>query len=317
LKLEQISYYLPPRTVTNSELKELNPSWPVDKVFGKTGIHSRRHADSSQLSSDLAVEAALRLPNVRGLELVDYVIFCSQTPDEILPTTACMIQDRLGLKTNIGAIDVNQGCSGYVYSLGLAYGLLKSDQVRKVLLLTGETYSKLMDPDDHGVGLLFGDAGSATIISKGHQSNSKLPFFNYGTDGSGAKSLICANRGFRRGDGGKNLQMNGYDVFTFTVSVIPDFIRHTLQMAQMKIDEIDLFVFHQANRMVIEQLAYNLGISEEKYVFNSEDVGNTVSSSIPLAMRRAMDDGLLRRNDNVMIVGFGVGLSWSAGIWSF
>lgn len=317
MQIEQISCYLPRKVVTNPELANLNPSWPVDKVFDKTGIYARHYADPSQLSSDLAVEAALMLPNVGELESVDYIVFCSQTSDEILPTTACMIQERIGLGNNVGAIDVNQGCSGYVYSLGLAYGLLKSNQAKKVLLLTGETYSKLLDPNDHGTNLLFGDAGTATIISNGSRDNSICPIFNYGTDGSGSKSLNCANRAFRHSDSSNNLYMNGYEVFAFTVSVIPDFVRHTLEKAHMTIEEIDLFIFHQANRMVVEQLAHNLGIGQDKYVFSAEDVGNTVSSSIPLAMRRAIDDGRLCRNDTVMIVGFGVGLSWGAAIWSF
>lgn len=316
-KISAVEYHLPERTVSNVELAALFPEWPAQKIEQKLGIVERRIAAETETSGDLAAMAAEKLFAATALQRdeVDYLILCTQTPDYLLPTTACILQDRLKLRTSCGAIDFNLGCSGYVYGLGLAKGLIETGQANKVLLLTGETYSKLMRPDDKSTRTLFGDAGAATLLEAG-DGGAQIGPFVYGTDGSGASDLILRSGGSRFPgkplQDGKGLCMDGTQIFNFSIREVATSLQALMQKASCSLDDIDLFIFHQANGYMLEFLRRKCSIPSSKFYVHYKDIGNTVSNTIPIALHHAMKQGRVTKGTTVALVGFGVGLSWGA-----
>lgn len=320
--IKGISYYLPERVVMNEELVREFPEWTVDKIAAKVGVKERHVASKNETASDLAVKAAEALFSEHGIDRteVDYILLCTQSPDYILPTSACIVQHRLGLPTGIGALDFNLGCSGYVYGLSLAKGLIGGGIARNVLLITAETYSKHLHPRDKGNRTIFGDAAAATLVSTGGRY--EIGEFSLGTDGSGAENLIVKNGGSRfpektgvvEFDEGGNphsddyLFMDGPEIFNFTITAVPPLVRDTLVRNNLEQNDIDLFVFHQANLYMINFLRRKLKIEEEKFYVCLKDVGNTVSASIPIALRKAEIEQRLK--GNILLAGFGVGYSW-------
>lgn len=315
-----IDYALPARRLTNAEIARRFPEWGVDKISAKTGIETRHLAAPGETAADLAVAAAERLLARPGLNrhAVDYLIFCTQTPDYFLPASACLIQHRLGLSTACGAIDINQGCSGFVYGLGLAQALITSGQARQVLLITAETYSRHMLPEDKTVQTIFGDAAAATLLVA--QSRPSLSHFVYGTDGSGAGSLIVRGGAGRALAGGEAvvaaphdaLWMDGPEVFAFTLRAVPGLVAGILAEAGgMTFADIDLLVMHQANRFMLDALAQRLKCPEEKLLRCYAEMGNTVSSTIPIALAEAQRSGRLKPGMRLLLAGFGVGYSWA------
>jgi len=326
--LAGIEYALPKQILSNEQLAREWDGWTAEKIYAKTGIEKRRIVDEDECGSDLAVQAARQLLARldRDPGEIDFLLYCTQTPDYLLPTTACLLQDRLGLPHRCGALDVNLGCSGYVYGLGLVKALIASGQATRVLFITADTYSKRIHPADKSVRILFGDAAAATLIQADSHESLIGPFV-YGTDGAGARNLILPTGGMRRPcvpdaplerDGSGNartenhLFMNGPEIFSFTLRVVPQTVAELLEQAGIGPEAVDLFVFHQANRYMLEHLRKRLGIAEERFVVALEDVGNTVSSSIPIALCKAHGDGRLAPGALVMLVGFGVGYSWGA-----
>jgi 3-oxoacyl-[acyl-carrier-protein] synthase III len=319
--LRSIVTALPEAVLTNEQLAQQFPEWSVEKIAAKTGIH-RRHCAEDRCASDLAVDAAERLFE-RHADLrsrIDYLIHCTQTPDYLLPTTACCLQHRLGLATSCGALDINLGCSGYVYGLGLAAALIQSGQARNVLLLTADTYTRLIDPLDKSARTIFGDGAAATWIEATtdvHTQPSLGPFV-YGTDGAGAANLIVRESALRTTPSTNGhapdsfLRMNGADIYTFTLQAVPKLVQDALERANLTTDDVDHFVFHQANRYMLENLRAKCRIPDDKFVIDLADVGNTVSSSIPIALERMHDSGRIKTGDLAMLVGFGVGYSWAA-----
>ena len=318
-----IEYHLPDKILSNEELALEFPEWNVDTITAKTGIKSRRVSAQGELSSDLAYAAARKLfdSGVIASQDIDFLLFCTQSADYALPTSACLLQDRLGIPTTAGSLDFNLGCSGFVYGLGLCQGLIHSGQARNILLLTGETYTKFIFPQDKSVRTIFGDAGAATLVQK--SATGAIGPFVYGSDGRGGPNLVCHKGGLRGNDTGAAagrdaLWMNGPEIFNFTLEVVPRTVRDLLERAEMKQDDVDLFVFHQANRYMMDHLRTKLKVPKEKFVVELEHVGNTVSSTIPIALREAARRGELRPGMRVMLVGFGVGYSWGAAMitWS-
>lgn len=323
--IKDIAYYLPSRVVTNEELVEEFPEWSVDKIAEKVGVIERRVSEE-ETATDLAVKAAEKLfaQNAVHKEDVDFVLFCTQSPDYKLPSSACIIQDRLGLSTQCGAFDFNLGCSGYEYGLAVAKGLISAGVSNNVLLLTGETYNKYIHPKDKGNRTIFGDGASATIVST--DGFAEICEFSLGTDGSGAKDLIVKTGGAKFADkandvsfdeGGNpissdNLFMDGQDVFIFTLVRVPKMIKDVLTKNELKMEDVNLFVFHQANKYMLENLKRKLKIDDDKFFINLARYGNTVSSTIPIALCEAKSFGLLK--GNVLLAGFGVGLSWASTI---
>jgi 3-oxoacyl-[acyl-carrier-protein] synthase-3 len=322
-----IEYCLPDEVLTNEELDAAHPDWSMAKIEARTGIKVRHIAGPDECVSDLAVRAAQRLFDsgaVQPLD-IDMLLLCTQTPDYFLPTTACLVQDRLGIPTETGALDFNLGCSGYVYGLGLAKGLIETGQAETILLLTADTYSRFVSPSDRGVRTLFGDGATATLIEAvppAAEQFIEAPV--WGTDGRGGPNLIVRGGGVRswsgarsgngNGNGGHLIEMNGPEIFNFTASRVPALVENVLQRTCKTISDIDLFVFHQANQQMLDHLRQKIGIPREKFYVALEDCGNTVSCTIPIALKRAALEAALRPGDVVLLAGFGVGYSWAGTV---
>ncbi len=322
--IRAIEYYLPPTTLSTEVLAAEFPEWSVAKIDAKTGIQERHIASADQCSSDLAVAAATKLFASGACQPgdIDYILFCTQSPDYFLPTTACLIQHRLGIPTTAGALDFNLGCSGFVYGLGLCQGLISSGQARRILFLTAETYSKFIHPRDRSVRTIFGDGAAAILVEAIEHGDSPLlgPFV-YGTDGSGGENLIVAEGGMRdRAQSpspeseGSNLHMNGPEIFDFTISAVPNCVSLLLEKACVTLSDIDLFVFHQANKYILTHLRDRMHIPADKFPISLAHCGNTVSSTIPIALKQAEIDGSLQPGALVLLCGFGVGYSWAAAL---
>lgn len=322
--IKAIAYYLPETVVTNEELVAEFPEWTVDKIADKVGVN-KRHVAAHETVSSMAVEAAERLfgenPEINR-ESVDFVLVCTQSPDYFLPSTACIVQDKLGIPKTCGAFDFNLGCSGYEYGLATAKGYIVAGIAKNILLITAEAYNKHIHPRDKGNRTIFGDAATATLIST--EGFAEIGDFVLGTDGSGAENLIVKTGGSsfpeKAGDltfdengnphSSDFLYMNGAEIFNFTLRVVPKMVRQALEKNGMSNDDIDLYVFHQANSFMLSHLRKKLKIEEEKFFINMAEIGNTVSSTIPIALCDAQKAGLLK--GNILIAGFGVGLSWGA-----
>ncbi len=318
--IKSIEFFVPHHKVQND---------PESKLTQKIGIHSRHIAGEDELASDLACEAARKLfdSNVCRPADIDFLLLCTQSPDHYLPTTACLIQDRIGLPTSCGALDINLGCSGFVYGLSLAKGLVETGTAKNVLLITADTYSKFIHPRDYSVTELFGDGSAATLITSCERSYSSIGPFEFGTDGSGGENLIVPAGGMRerqttdslmerQDDKGNirsrvNLYMNGYKIFKFASKEVTSCVKKFLQQNNETITDYDYFVFHQANEHMMKALRERLEIPEEKFSIQLREYGNTVSSTIPIALYHELRDGKIKRGDKLMLVGFGVGFSWS------
>ena len=311
-----INYYLPPKVETNEFLvKEMRLSWTADYIYDKTGI-MERHVTTEECASDLGYEAALRLfAKYEGLkDKIDYIIFCSQSADYVLPTTACVLQHRLGISRNCGAIDVNQGCSGFIYSLSLAKGLIAGNIASNILIITAETYTKYIEPNDKSTRTIFGDGAAATWLSA-TDGNEKISSFVLGTDGRGMNNLIVPNSGSRKDDEKSSwLFMDGPEIFQFTLLTIPKIVKKLIQENNLSIEDIDYFIFHQANAFILEHLRNKLNLDKDKFCMDMKNIGNTVSASIPIALCRAMNNGVVKQKMKVMLIGFGVGYSWGSCI---
>lgn len=325
--ITHLSGWLPERVLTNEDLHRENPSWDTDRIAGKTGILSRRIAADRETASDLAFAAAQHL--FAGTSLgpgdIDYLLFCTQSPDYHLPASACVLQDRLKLPVDCGAIDINQGCSAYTYGLQLANALVESQSAGKVLLLTGETYSKYIHPRDRSVRVLFGDAATATVIGA-DPPGARIVASVVGTDGSGYKNLIIPSGGARQRPGSSalpevedengnvrspaNLFMDGQELFNFTLRRVPRLVDALLKKADTAVDDVDAFIFHQANAFMNEHLRVKIKLPKQKVPFVSADVGNTVSNTIPLALTRVGHQ--FSCGNKIALIGFGVGYSWGA-----
>ena len=317
--IKAVEYYLPPTILNNDQLAAEFPEFSADKIFAKTGIRDRHISESNQFVSDMAVCAANSLFENKKIsrESIDFLILCTQTPDYLLPTTACIIQDILGLKTSIGAMDINLGCSGFVYGLSMAKGLIESNQAKNVLLLTADTYSKLMENTDKSVRTIFGDGAAATLISGVDNHKTCIAPIMFGTDGAGWMNLCVRGRGLRA-DQEKNadpfLRMQGPEIFRFTLDVVPNLITNLLSRENLELVDIDLFVFHQANYYILDHLRKKIGIPSDKLLLSMEFCANTVSSTIPIALKEAQNRNELAGCQKVMLIGFGVGYSWAATI---
>lgn len=319
--IKDIAYYLPKKVLTNEQIAQLYPEWSVEKVVNKVGITERHIAADDETATDMAYQAAENL-FAQGIDrnAVDFIILCTQSPDYFLPSSACILQDRLGLSKNCGAFDFNLGCSGYEYGLAVAKGLIVAGIAQNILLLTAETYTKYIHPQDKGNMTIFGDGASATLVST--EGFAQIGEVVVGTDGSGAENLIVrtsaarhkalANNVAQDEDGtivsDDHLYMHGGNVFNFTADVVPDMVEKLLSKSGLQQDGIDLWVFHQANKYMINYLRKLLDIDKDKFYIYMEKVGNTVSSTIPIALCEARKED--RLHGHVLLAGFGVGLSW-------
>lgn len=309
--IHSLEYYIPEKKLSNEDISRMFPAYSANKIGSKIGVSERRVVSEGEFATDLAIGSAKKLleKNKTIKSKIDYLLYCTQSPDFILPTNACLIQNQLGLNNNLGAIDINQGCSGYIYGLSLAQALLDSCQAKNILLITSDTYTRYITETDFSNKTIFGDASSATLLSE--KGKYKIGNFSLGTDGSGFDHLIVRNSGIRGFNSKKyEIYMDGPKIFEFTIKKIPGLINDILQSNQTYIDEVDAFVFHQANKFMLEHLRKKIGIPSKKFVYQMELTGNTVSSTIPIALK-----SILNKNyKKILLCGFGVGLSWGGTI---
>lgn len=323
--IKAVSYYLPEEILDNSSLGQIFPEWGVDKISAKTGIYQRHIAAKNEFASDMAVMAAKNLFKEHSVEpsSIDFVLLCTQSPDYFLPTTACLVQNILGIPTSAGALDFNLGCSGYIYGLTLAKGLVFAGVASNILLLTAETYTKFIHQKDKSNRTIFGDGASATLITA-TEGIASIEAFELGTDGKGAKNLIVKNGGLRfpsevgsdtqdqfgNVHNDNNLYMNGPEIFNFTSEFVPALVKKTIEKNGMKEEDVNLFILHQANKYMLNHLRKKMNIAEERFYYFLENCGNTVSATIPIALHHAIKED--KMNGNVLLAGFGVGYSWGA-----
>lgn len=326
--IKAISYYLPSQILSNEDLAKEFPEWSAEKIAGKIGINKRHISALDETAGDMAVKAAKILFAEYSIDpsSIDFILLCTQSPDYFLPTTACILQDQLNIPTTAGALDYNLGCSGYIYGLALAKGLILGNIAKNVLLITAETYTKHIYIKDKGNRTIFGDAAAATLVST--TGFAGLNHFSLGTNGKGAENLIIKTGGFRYPESKNDLAfdednnpvssdhlfMNGSEIFSFTFDVVPDLLQDLYKKNAVVQDQIDLFIFHQANKYMLNFLRKKLNIEESKFYYYLENVGNTVSSTIPIAIKEAINEKKLK--GNVLLAGFGVGYSWGGTLLS-
>jgi 3-oxoacyl-[acyl-carrier-protein] synthase III len=331
--LNFIDYYLPADKLTNEMINIDHPEWSADKISQKTGIFSRAIARENEFASDMAISAAQNLFSRTSIDPTefDFLLYCTQSPDYFLPTTACILQDKLGFPNTAGAMDYNLGCSGYVYGLSLSKAILKSEQSSKLALITSETYSKYIHPRDKGNKTIFGDAASISVLSDkpGGEFSARIKEFSFYTDGKGYDKLIVKNGGIRNKlitgtdnfnhDGSfiRNdsfLYMDGKAIFDFTSFIVPPLIEKVLEKNNLQKNDVDLFVFHQANAFMMQTVRKRCQIPEDKFFIYLKDCGNTVSNTIPIALKEALAQNRISSGMKVLLAGFGVGLSAAACI---
>lgn len=329
--IKGISYYLPERVVTNEELLKEFPEWSVDKVAKKVGVYSRHIAAENETAGDLAEKAALKLFVEYGIspKEIDFIMLCTQSPDYFLPSTACILQDRLGIPSSSGAFDYNLGCSGCIYGMAIAKGLIEVGIAKNILLLTAETYSKYLHPSDKSNRSIFGDGAAACLIST--EGFAKIGDFSLGTDGSGAEKLIVKT-GFARAknpsgnydvdDEGHTryddyLYMDGGGIFNFTLDAVPAMVKDVLVKNRLDSESIDYYVFHQANQYMLNTIRKVCSLPEDKFYVDLAETGNTVSSTVLIGLKQCLNNGTITKGMNVMVTGFGVGLSWGGTVLIF
>lgn len=329
--IKAISYDLPERVVTNEELVKEFPEWSVEKVAQKVGVDSRHLAADDETAGDMAEKAARKLFDEYGIDpkSIDFLMLCTQSPDYFLPSTACVLQDKLGIPTSAGAFDYNLGCSGCIYGMAIAKGLIAAGIAKNVLLLTAETYNKYLHPSDKSNRSIFGDGAAACLIST--DGFAKIGEFVLGTDGSGANNLIVKTGAARQKVAtGKYVEdeeghiwyddylyMNGGAIFNFTLDAVPAMMKEILEKNHLEKDNIDYYVFHQANKFMLNTIRKVCVLPKDKFYVNLATTGNTVSSTVLIGLKDCMSNGIIRAGDNVMISGFGVGLSWGGTILRF
>lgn len=329
--IKAISYYLPERVLTNEELLEEFPEWSVDKVAQKVGVDSRHLAAEDETAGDMAEKAARKLFEEYKVnpQSIDFLLLCTQSPDFFLPSTACILQDRLGIPTSAGAFDYNLGCSGCIYGMAVAKGLIAAGIAKNVLLLTAETYTKYLHPSDKSNRSIFGDGAAACLIST--DGFAKIGEFSLGTDGSGADNLIvktgaarhkAATGKFTEDDEGHvwhedYLYMNGGAIFNFTLDAVPAMMKDILQKNGIEQDQIDYYVFHQANKFMLNTIRKVCGLPKDKFHVNLSETGNTVSSTVLIGLKDCLDTQAIKAGGKVLVTGFGVGLSWGGTVLNF
>jgi 3-oxoacyl-[acyl-carrier-protein] synthase-3 len=325
--INKLATHLPENILTNEQLSEMFPEWSSDNIFEKIGIRERHFVSDEETALDLAASASEKVLKDFDRDLIDFVVLCTQSPDYYLPTSACIIQDKLALRTGIGAFDFNLGCSGFVYGLAIAKGLIEINIAKNILLIMSETYTKYIHPKDKGNRSIFGDGAAALIIS--YSENEHILGFELGTDGKGMNNLIVPNGALRNKfdaaakdiqDQNKNIRndnclfMDGPEVFNFSIERVPPMVNKTLEKNGLTMENIDFVILHQANKYMLDYLRKKMKIPQEKFYQSMEYTGNTVSATIPIALEDSIKKGLVKKGDKVLVAGFGVGYSWGATV---
>ena len=311
-----LEYYLPKKIENNLSILKKNHKSKKDswRMIKKIGIQSRHIADENITSNILAERVSKKIFNKFNKNDIDFLIYCTNSPDYILPPNSCLLQHKLGLKKNIGSFDINLSCSGFVYSLGMAKSLIFSNQAKNILLITSDTYSKFIEKKNYKNRIIFGDGSSASIKSKKKKGLAyKINKFEYGTDGSGGQNAIFKNFGTHYLHNKKKeiFDMQGPEILSFALREVPTSINTYLKNNNISIEKIDKFIFHQANEFIIKSLQSKLNIPTNKIIIMMKNIGNTVSSSIPIALKQI--EKKIKKGEKILLIGFGGGLSWGIG----
>lgn len=329
--IKALSYFLPETVVTNEQLLEEFPEWSVDKVAKKVGVNSRHVAAEDETATDMAEKAARKLFDEYGISPseIDFILLCTQSPDHHLPSSACILQDKLGIPTSAGAFDYNLGCSGCIYGMAVAKGLIAAGIAKNVLVLTAETYNKYLHPSDKSNRSIFGDGAAACLVST--EGFAEIGEFVLGTDGSGANHLIvksgCARLPKPTGESVTDdeghvwyddyLYMNGGAIFNFTLDAVPAMMADILKKNKLEKENVDFYLFHQANKFMLNTIRKVCVLPKDKFYVNLETTGNTVSSTVLIGLKDCLDNGTIHEGMQVMCAGFGVGLSWGGVMLRF
>ncbi|TFE24983.1 beta-ketoacyl-ACP synthase III [Cohnella luojiensis] len=312
--------YVPERRLTNQDLErmvETNDEW----IVTRTGIRERRIAAQEQATSDLAYEASVQALKSAGIsaEELDLIIVATITPDMFFPSTACLLQEKLGAK-KAAAFDLSAACSGFIYGLANATGFIKMGMYRHVLVVGAECLSRITDYTDRNTSILFGDGAGAVILGEVPEGRG-FKSFKLGADGSGGELLKISGGGSRLPSTEQSvserrhyIEMNGRDVFKFAVRVMGSAAEEALASAGYEKSDIDLLVPHQANIRIIQSALERLDLSEDKAMINLDRYGNVSAASIPLALAEAVEEGRVKEGDCLVLVGFGGGLTWGASV---
>lgn len=318
-----IGSYVPEKVLTNFDLEKMvdtNDEW----IRTRTGISERRIAEDYQATSDLAYEAAKKAIEDAGIDKdeIGLLVVATMTPDHLTPSTACILQEKLGLK-NAGAFDLGAACSGFVYAMVTASNFIATGAYKNVLVVGAETLSKVMNWEDRNTCIIFGDGAGAVVLGE-VEAGEGIISSHFASDGSGASAIEIAAGGSRNPASEETVKakehfmtMAGQEVFKFAVKAIPDTVKKNLEKADMNVNDIDLFVPHQANYRIIDSAAKRLKISSDKFTMNLDKYGNTSGASIPLAMDEAFKSGKIKKGDNVMLVGFGAGLAYASCLFKW
>lgn len=330
-RIEAITYALPARRVGNDELKREYPGWDFERLETRTGVFSRHIASEGETALDFAVRACQQLAVQDQLrpQDIDVVIFCTQSPDYIMPPNSSVLHGQLGLSSRVMAFDITMACSGYIYGLQLADSLIRSGAAQRALLATSDTYSRYIHPGDRATRCLFGDGGAVSIISAA-DNDSNIRAIRCGSAGRQHEKFIIPAGGMRRPRSettacatvdrsgnvrsAENIKMDGIGVLSFFNGTVPCAIKEILAENDLSLSDIDLFVFHQASQIILDTLRHALEIPQEKMLYDLAEVGNLVSASIPVALKRAFESGRAKKGQLALLCGFGVGLSWGTAL---
>lgn len=340
LGIKHIAFYLPEQTVSNAEILADYKKWggtqysTEEELLKYCGVSQRHAVYEKDTSLDLGQRAAEKLFSEYNYDRkqIDYIIFVSDALEYKGPTTACVLQERLKLKKNCAAIDILHGCTGWTYGISLAESVIKSGLATEVLLVTADIPSRVIHPRDAEVRAIFSDGGAATVI--GHKTNSsgycfQVGDFVFGTDGKGRKNLMVERSGtddpadlewhkkhqeVPSGLKGGRIKMNSPQIFLFAYRIVPKLIQQTLEKNKVAERDIDFYVLHQANAVMLEFIRKKLKIDKARFIINLQDKGNTVSATVPIALREMLDDGKIKKGQKLLIITFGIGYSWGGTV---
>lgn len=319
-----VGYYVPEKVLTNKDLEKIvdtSDEW----ITERTGIKERHIASPEQATSDLATMAAKRAlesAKIKAEEL-DLIIVCTLTPDMFFPATSCIVQNNLGA-VNAGAFDLSAGCSGFVYGLSVACQMVSAGVHKKILVIGAEVLSKITNWQDRNTCVIFADGAGAAVVGEVEDG---YGYYNsvLGADGSGGDCIIMPAGGSRKPSTVETLKenlhyihMDGTEVFKFATKIVPEAANKVLEPTGLKMDDVDIIIPHQANIRIIQAAAKRLKQPVEKFFVNIERYGNTSAATVPIALAEAWEQGRIKRGDNVLLVGFGTGLTWAANVlkWS-
>ena len=333
ITIKAIEYFLPEKEVSNADLQLLHPTWDLKKVGEKSGVLSRHIAAENETAFDLACKALEKLFATEVIQRndVDGIVFCTQSPDFIMPSNAFLIHKYFNFDHKVWAFDYNLACSGYIYGISICRGMIETGMAKNIFLINADTYSKYIHSGDRSTSVLFGDGAAVSLISQAEKSSvidiqlasSGKEYESFYIPSGGiripkselTKAIITNHSGNEITE--ENIQMNGFAVWKFISVTVPQQINFLLAKNNLLIKDIVLFGFHQASKLTLDSLIKALKIESEQTFSNLETIGNTVSASIPIALKQAEEQGKLKRGDLILLSGFGVGLSWGSALLKY